>query len=253
MERLNPDTMTGAFSTDYLANLTETINAITNAGAHAVLDPHNYGRYYDNIITDVGSFKTFWQNLAGKFKDNSRVIFDTNNEYNTMDQSLVLQLNQAAIDGIRASGATSQTIFAEGNSWSGAWTWQQVNDNMAALNDPSDKLVYEMHQYLDTDGSGTSEACVSSTIGAERVAGATKWLRDHGKTGVIGEFAGGANSQCRDAVEGLLKHLQDNSDVWEGAFWWAAGPWWGDYMYSFEPPSGTGYNYYNEVLKKYTP
>lgn len=40
-----------------------------------------------------------------------------------MDNSLVLRLNQAAIDGIRAAGATSQYILIEGNSWTGAWTW----------------------------------------------------------------------------------------------------------------------------------
>ena len=40
-----------------------------------------------------------------------------------MDNALVARLNQAAIDGIRGAGATSQTIFIEGNSWSGAWTW----------------------------------------------------------------------------------------------------------------------------------
>jgi endoglucanase len=40
-----------------------------------------------------------------------------------MDNSLVAQLNQAAIDAIRGAGATSQYIFVEGNSWTGAWTW----------------------------------------------------------------------------------------------------------------------------------
>jgi Cellulase (glycosyl hydrolase family 5). len=40
-----------------------------------------------------------------------------------MDNQLVLPLNQAAIDGIRAAGATLQLIFVEGNSWTGAWTW----------------------------------------------------------------------------------------------------------------------------------
>lgn len=40
-----------------------------------------------------------------------------------MENSLVADLNQAAIDGIRAAGATSQYILVEGNSWSGAWTW----------------------------------------------------------------------------------------------------------------------------------
>jgi endoglucanase len=43
-----------------------------------------------------------------------------------MDNSLVLRLNQAAIDGIRAAGATSQYIFIEGNSWTGAWTWVRL-------------------------------------------------------------------------------------------------------------------------------
>jgi endoglucanase len=170
-----------------------------------------------------------------------------------MDQALVLSLNQAAIDAIRGAGATSQYIFAEGNSWSGAHAWVATNDNLKGLTDPSDKLVYEMHQYLDSDNSGTSDACVSGTIGAERVAGATEWLRSNGKKGIIGEFAGGANSQCESAVRGLLDHLQENSDVWEGALWWAAGPWWADYIYSFEPPSGTGYNYYNNILKSYAP
>lgn len=40
-----------------------------------------------------------------------------------MDNTLVGQLNQAAINGIRAAGATTQYIFVEGNSYSGAWTW----------------------------------------------------------------------------------------------------------------------------------
>ena len=85
-----------------------------------------------------------------------------------------------------------------------------------------------MHQYLDSDGSGTSANCVSNTIGVQRVVGATNWLRANGKKGFLGEFAGGADTQCQQAVQGMLQHLQDNSDVWTGAAWWAGGPWWGD-------------------------
>ena len=173
------------------------------------------------------------------------------NEYHDMDQTLVLNLNQAAINAIRAAGATSQYIFVEGNSWSGAWTWTTVNDNLKALTDPQDKIVYEMHQYLDSDGSGTSATCVSSTIGQERVQAATQWLKTNGKKGIIGEFAGGANSVCQSAVTGMLDYLSANSDVWMGAAWWAAGPWWADYMFSMEPPSGTGYQNYLSLLKPY--
>lgn len=280
MERLVPNTLTSSFDAGYLKNLTDTVNYITNAGAWAVLDPHNFGRYYDKIITDTSAFRTFWTNVGRHFAANGRVIFDTNNEYHTMDQTLVLNLNQAAIDGVRAAGATSQYIWVEGNSWTGAWTWNVTNDNLKALRDPQNKLVYQMHQYLDSDGSGTSPTCVNAQIGVQRVVGATAWLRANGKIGVLGEFAGGANSVCQTAVTGLLDHLQQNSDVWAGALWWAGGPWWGDCefsmpaclpppllfrvwmkntdrfwgadIFSFEPPSGTGYTNYNSILRRYT-
>lgn len=170
-----------------------------------------------------------------------------------MDQTLVLQLNQGAIDSIRSTGAVSQYIFVEGNSWSGAWTWPTVNDNLKALTDPQDKLVYEMHQYLDTDGSGTHPECVSATIGAERIAAATKWLRDNGKVGILGEFAGGANADCMSAVKGMLELMKGNTDVWLGGIWWAGGPWWGNYLFGFEPPSGVGYQYYDGLLRGYGP
>lgn len=252
MERLSQQSLTGSFDQAYLTNLTNSVNHITNSGAYAVLDPHNYGRYFGNIITDTAAFRTWWRNLATHFASNPRVVFDTNNEYHTMDQGLVLNLNQAAIDGIRAAGA-DQYIFVEGNQWSGAWSWPDVNDNMKNLVDPRGKIVYQMHQYLDSDSSGTNANCVSGTIGRERLVAATNWLRANGKVGIIGEFAGGANENCRTAVRNMLDYLEANDDVWKGYLWWAAGPWWNTYMFNFEPPSGTGYQYYNSLLKEYIP
>lgn len=254
MERmLSSESLTASLATAYLTNYTGTIDYITSAGGYAIVDPHNFGRFYSSIITDTASFQTFWQNLASVYKDNSKVIFDTNNEYHDEDQTLVLEMNQAAIDGIRAAGATTQYIFVEGNSYSGAWTWESVNDNLSNLTDPENLIIYEMHQYLDSDGSGTSDACESSTIGVERVTSATSWLRSNGKLGIIGEFAGGANSTCKTAVTGMLDYLKENSDVWLGALWWGGGPWWGDYIYSFEPSSGTAYTYYDTLLESYAP
>ncbi|KAK0724602.1 glycoside hydrolase family 5 protein [Lasiosphaeris hirsuta] len=259
MERLVPNKLDGAINTAYAQGLEDIVKYVTSKGAYAIVDPHNFGRYYDKIITDVAGFKTYWTTTAKAFASNEKVIFDTNNEYHDMDNSLVQKLNQAAIDGIRAAGATSQYIFVEGNSYSGAWTWSSSGNgaSLKDLKDPSDKIIYEMHQYLDSDGSGTSATCVSSTIGAERVKDATAWLKANGKKGIIGEFAGGANSVCKSAVTGLLDHLEANSDVWTGALWWGGGPWWGDgatgYIFGYEPPSGTGYSYYNSLLQGYSP
>lgn len=170
-----------------------------------------------------------------------------------MDETVVVALNQAAINGIRDAGATTQYIFVEGNAYTGAWTWTTYNTAMVNLTDPSDLIVYEMHQYLDSDGSGTSDQCVSSTIGQERVVDATTWLKSNGKRGILGEFAGGANSVCEAAVEGMLDYLEQNSDVWLGASWWSAGPWWGNYIFSMEPPSGLGYVNYLSILESYFP
>jgi endoglucanase len=84
---------------------------------------------------------------------------------------------------------------------------------MCNLTDPYDKIVYGMHQYLDSDGSGTSATCVTSTIGAELIADATAWLEANNLKGIIGEYARGANSVCETAVTGMLDTLIAANDV----------------------------------------
>ena len=251
MERMAVGSLTADLDPYYLGNISNVATYITGKGGYAVLDAHNYGRYNGVIINDTSAFGSFWSKMATHFVSDSNVIFDTNNEYHDMDQTLVLDLNQAAITSIRAAGATTQYIFVEGNSYTGAWTWTEVNTNLVALTDPSDMIIYEMHQYLDSDGSGTNATCVNSTIGSSRVSDATGWLRANGKLGILGEYAGGPNTICMDAITDMLNYMEDNSDVWKGAMWWAAGPWWGDYMFSYEPPSGEAYEYYDSTLKNY--
>jgi endoglucanase len=52
-----------------------------------------------------------------------------------------------------------------------------------------------MHQYLDSDSSGTSGTCVSSTIGVERLTAATNWLKQNGFKGFLGEIGAGSNGE----------------------------------------------------------
>lgn len=277
MERMIPNEMTGSLDADYFDGYSEVIDYITSNGAYAVIDPHNFGRYYGDMITSTSDFEVFWETLASQFTSNDKVIFDTNNEYYGFEEADVVALNQAAINGIRGVGATTQYIFAEGNDYTGAWTWTEFNTEMINLTDPSNLLIYEMHQYLDSDGSGTSDVCVNSTIGQDRVESATAWLIENDVKAILGEYAGGANSVCEEAVTGMLDYLAENSDVWLGAMWcvspplftfahvpglsslltlmsrhrWSAGPWWGDYIFSMEPPDGTGYEAYLSILKEF--
>lgn len=89
------------------------------------------------------------------------------------------------------------------------------------------ELNSDMHQYLDSDSSGTSPTCVSSTIGAERLEQATAWLKANNLKGFLGEIGAGSNAPCISAVQGALCSMQQ-SGAWIGALWWAGGPWWGD-------------------------
>jgi endoglucanase len=242
MERLAPPAtgMTGPFSSAYLANLTTTINYITSKGAFAAVDPHNFMLYNNAAITSTSEFQTFWTNLAGHFKTNPNVIFDVMNEPNGIPASTAFALNQAAVNGIRASGATTQLILVEGTSWTGAWTWVSSGNSavFGAIKDPNNNVAIQMHQYLDSDGSGTNAACVSSTIGAERLAAATAWLQANNLKGFLGEIGAGNNAECISAVSGAMCSMQQ-SGVWIGASWWAAGPWWpATYFTSIEPPNG---------------
>ncbi|TVY32370.1 Endo-beta-1,4-glucanase B [Lachnellula subtilissima] len=229
MERLVPNSLTGSVDAAYLADMQALVSHITSKGGNAAICAQNFGRYYNNIITDTAGFTSFWHTVASQFASDAHVIFDTNNEYHDMDNTLVGALNQAAINGIRAAGATTQTIFVEGNSYTGAWTWVSSGTDtaMAALTDPNSNIIYEMHQYLDSDGSGTSSTCVSTSIGVERLQAATAWCRSTGKNCILGETAAGSNSQCISALANMLDYMKSNNDVWRGWLLWGGGPWWG--------------------------
>ncbi|KAF3182739.1 hypothetical protein TWF225_003246 [Orbilia oligospora] len=238
------------YNQGYLSGLYGTISYITANGGKAIIDVHNFGRYNGEILTDVEGFGNFWQALSSWTNFNDNVIFDLMNEFHDMDNGLVFQLNQAGISAIRSNNINN-LILVEGNAWSGAWHWVDNNDMLKYLTDPKKNMVYEMHQYLDEDGSGTSEDCVSETIGAERVESATRWCEDNNVKCFLGEFGAGPNDVCRAAVEGLLCSLK-NSDAWVGATWWAAGPWWpSDYFQSIEPPNGRAVDTYVPVLESF--
>jgi len=165
------------------------------------------------------------------------------NEPNTMSTEVWLNDANAAIAAIRAAGST-QKLFVPGNAWTGAWSWDQnwygtPNANvMQGVRDPLGNFVIEVHLYLDSDHSGTSANCVSSTVGSQDLRIITNWLHQYNHTGFLGEWAGGRNQVCYDAINDLANFIDNNNDVWEGWTWWSAGPWWGDYIYALDPANG---------------
>src|SRR5438046_9714640 len=76
--------------------------------------------------------------------------------------------------------------FFPGNAYSGAhgWvkgTWYGKSNGsvMQKIHDPKSNYVYEVHQYLDKDSSGTHKEVVRRTIGSERLRELVKWSRQN--------------------------------------------------------------------------
>jgi endoglucanase len=235
-----------AFDAAELARMDTFVNNATGRGAYVLLDPHNYARYYGSVIgtspVPASAFANFWFRLASHYHNNRRVIFGLMNEPNNISTELWVSDANAAIQAIRLTGATN-LILVPGNGWSGAGGW---GDNwygtpnavaMLGITDPGNNYAYEVHQYMDSDGSGTND-CVSATTGSERMANFTDWLRLNHRRAFLGEFGGSSSATCLAALDDILNHLQQNSDLYLGWTYWAAGPWWGDYFMSIEPVDG---------------
>jgi len=247
-ERAQPNA-NGPFDATYFGMIDEFVNYATSQNVYVLLDPHNYARYYSLVIGEsnntADTLTNLWKLLASKYASNSKVFFGLMNEPNSMKTETWLNDANVAIDAIRSVGAKN-LIFVPGNAWTGAWTWDQNwygtpnSQVMLGVKDSANNFVFEVHQYLDQDGSGSGGTCVSTTSGVDRVTNFTLWARTNHYKAFLGEYAGGNNDVCQQAITGLLNYMDSNQDVWVGWSWWAAGPWWGDDSWGSIEPSSNG-------------
>jgi len=226
-----------------LGRIREFVDHAASRGMTVVLDVHNYGHYYDQVIgVDVpnSSFADLWGKLAAEFKSDENVWFGLMNEPYKQSATQWIDSANAAIAAIRDEGAT-QKIMVPGSYWSGSYSWT-TSDNHTVVGggviDPLNNYAFEVHLYFDGDNSGTSPGAVSATIGVERVEAITAWAKETGNQLFLGEFGVSRDALSIQALDNLMAYMEENAEVWAGAAYWAAGPWWGDYMFSIEPRNG---------------
>jgi endoglucanase len=250
-ERLQPTLGSKSLDATELGRLATLVSYATAKGAYVDLDPQDFARYDGAVIGDgdgtahptAADFGDFWSLLATKFSADPKVIFGLMNEPNTMATELWLADANTAIASIRATGATN-LVFVPGNGWTGAASWTSADDYgtansdvMLGVKDPLENYMFEMHQYFDSDSSGTSAVC-SGPSGPSRLAAATAWLEANHKKGFLAELAVSTDSSCAGWLDPTLSYLEQHQDAWAGWSWWAAGPLWGSYMFSIEPKVG---------------
>ena len=205
-----------------------------------ILDIHNYGRFsgtlLDASLVSRQVFSNLWSRLAVKYKNSPNIVFGLMNEPNGISAKTARSLMDAAISAIRSAGAKN-LVLIPGTRWSGAHSWTQGGEDSNAnafsgFRDPANNFMFELHNYIDDDASGTKAECPSESIGVERLLSVTAWLRKERAKALLGEFGSSRNSTCLKAMGGMLDYMEANSDVWYGWTYWAGGAWWGDYFMS---------------------
>lgn len=257
-ERLQPRPM-GPLSAEELARVDRSLGELRQFQV-IILDLHNYARYrgivLDGSARSAEQLADVWRRLALHYRAEPRIAFGLMNEPHDIAGAQWRAIVDRTVSAIRAAGATN-LILVPGVRWSGgdAWFEGQRDSNavqMRGFRDPANHFLFEIHQYLDADSSGTGATCTDRAIGRQRLAGVTDWLRAEHAGAVLGEFGTAPNPACLDALDDLLKFLDRNADVWRGWTYWAAGDWWGNYAYGIQPEGGVP-KPQALVLKKHIP
>lgn len=245
-ERMQP-LLNDALDPAEFKRLDDVVRYANSKGLYVLLDVHNYGYYNRQPIgsdsVPITALASLWGQLAGAYKYNSQVGFGLMNEPKGLVTETWLAAVNDTIAGIRRTGARNR-VFVPGNGWTGAHSWFSRSygtpnaDAMLGVVDPADNVVYEVHQYLDSNYSGTHPECRSETVGVKTLEAFTGWLRQHNKRGFLGEFGVGANPTCLVALDAMLAYMDSNRDVWLGWAYWAAGAWPPSYFTSVQPVNG---------------
>jgi endoglucanase len=163
---------------------------------------------------------------------------------------------QTTVNAIRRWGARN-LILVSGGRWSGVHEWNKrigTVSNAEAFSDfrdPGNRMLIEMHQYADSDYSGTHfGSCVSVAKMQNIMEGASSWAKASGHKLFLGEFGVPPSDDCLAVLDAMLAHMRNNSNLWGGWTYWAAGRWWGNYPFSIQP-RGDMEAPQTAVLKKY--
>ncbi len=210
------------------AKYDELVQACLDTGAHCIIDIHNYARWENAIIGQGGptnaQFAGFWNQLAGKYANNAKIVFAVMNEPHDLDINMWAETLQEAVTAIR-SVATANLILLPGSNYASAGAMPALSGAaLLSVSNPDGShtgLIFDVHQYLDSDSSGTNPNCVTDAV--SNFSNLATFLRTHGRQAMLTETGGGNTASCIQYVCQMMDFLHSNSDVFLGVVVWAAG------------------------------
>lgn len=268
----------------YLDKLTKTISDLNAKGAYVIIDIHSYMRYNpSNLMNDYNhhylgddvigyganapsqtAYANLWKNIVKQFHCD-HVMYDIMNEPHDMPNDLVIANENAAIQSIRNEETTLNIdphwILIEGNDWTGMHSWVESGNSQlypTTINDPKNHFMIELHQYFDSDNSGTHNTCISPSdfkSGFDHYwPQVVDWMQKNKVPVFLGEFGSPDTTNCRADITYLLDHLNGVAYTRAKGYgvigWtvWAAGGSWGNYILSIAPGGPANSLMFNNAL-----
>lgn len=282
--------------TYYNSFVKPVLESLTSAHIYTIVDLHAYMRYSvfgkqyagcgddgacpdGTLITDTNAYQDIWTKLFTLMKSNPKInmdyiMLDLVNEPVGVPNESVFTIQADVIKTLRKQGFQGY-ILIEGNGWSGLHSWTTsrwlsqdgkttytnatlfTRDNFikAGITDLS-KILINVHQYLDTDYSGTHEQCLTDlTTSGENgfnLNAFVDYLQQNHFKAIVTEFGSGSDhTSCSVALSKFLNYLKDNSakntdSGFVGWTIWSTGHGWGNYNLRVTPTS-----YQMDVMKNY--
>ncbi|RXZ36047.1 glycoside hydrolase family 5 protein [Oxalobacteraceae bacterium CAVE-383] len=251
-ERVQPQ-LSGELDAGEVKRIADTVAAATAMDACVILDVHNFGQYRGQPIGSPEvpreAFVDLWLRLLAAFPDRAHVAFGLMNEPAHMTVADWAATAQQTLSALRkkenAKGkSASHLVLVPGGGWSGAHSWQGKDrggvanaEAFRAVRDPADNYLIEVHQYGDSNFSGTQTECIDPARLRKVMADMTQWAKASNQRLFLGEFGVAANDRCLQVLKEIIDGAGDRT-AWGGWTYWAAGKWLGTYPFSIQPEAG---------------
>ncbi len=112
-ERLQPQPR-GPFDAAQLALIDDAVQQAKAQGMYVIVDIHNYARHDGRLIGSSGlpvaAFVDLWRRLARAYGSDNAVVFGLMNEPHGISPAAWATAAQAAVDAIRATGASNLVL-----------------------------------------------------------------------------------------------------------------------------------------------
>lgn len=286
----------GEINESYYANYVRPLlQTLTHAKVNTIVDLHAYMRYSKfgehysgcgaegpcpdgTLVTDEKAWQSVWSKLLARIQkdvdiDQRYLMLDLVNEPVGVPDDSVFTIQTSLIKMLRTQGFTGY-ILVEGNAWTGLHSWtnakwtgqngqtwtnstlfSRANFAKAGITDLSHVLI-NVHQYLDSDYSGTHQNCLTdlNTTGDNgfNLTAFTNYLQENQLQAIVTEFGTGEDrASCAAPLKAFMQYMQDNSSKnkdYGFAGWtiWSTGHGWGNYNLRVKPDS-----YQMDVLSEF--